>query len=207
MFTSRSEYRLSIRADNADLRLTKKLLEQCPDTVSVERRAALERVEGDLAYGMHLLRATKMTSSRWAQYGLGVDGDVRTLSALDVMRRPHARIASLLDVIPELSTLPTNTLNRLETEAVYLPLLERQQTEIEMLARDERVPIPASLDYACLDGLSREMRERFEHVRPRTLGEAKRVAGCTPACYAVLWRHCHADPRSAAPRAEHRSSA
>ena len=207
MFTSRSEYRLSIRADNADLRLTKKLLAQCPDTVSVERRAALERVEGDMAYGMHLLRATKMTSSRWAQYGLGVDGDVRTLSALDVMRRPHARIASLLDVIPELSTLPTNTLSRLETEAVYLPLLERQQTEIEMLARDERVPIPASLDYACLDGLSREMRERFEHVRPRTLGEAKRVAGCTPACYAVLWRHCHADPRSAAPRAEHRSSA
>lgn len=192
MFTSRSEYRLSLRADNADLRLTKKLLDVCPDAVSDARRRALARVEADLDYGMHLLRSAKMTSSRWAQYGLGVDRDVRTFSALDVMRRPHARLAMLHEVVPELATLPPTTQARLETEAIYLPLLERQQAEIAMLARDERVPIPASLDYAHIDGLSREMRERFEQVRPRTLGEAKRVAGCTPACYAVLWRHCHA---------------
>lgn len=190
MFTSRSEYRLSLRADNADLRLTPRLLAACPEAVDAKRAAALARVQGDLDYGMNLLRQTKMTSGTWAQYGLGVPGDVRTLSALDVMRRPHARLAQLLEVIPALGELPRTTQSRLETTAAYLPLLERQEAEIAMLSKDEHAVLPA-IDYTLLHGLSREMRERFAAVQPRTLGEAKRVPGCTPACYAALWRACH----------------
>ena len=105
-----------------------------------------------------------------------------------MMRRPHARIADLLDMVSELRALPTHTLERLGTEAAYLPLLQRQEAEIAAFQQDEALRLPA-LDYAALEGLSFEMRERMSAVRPRTLGEAKRIVGCTPASYAVLWRH------------------
>lgn len=204
MFTSRSEYRLSLRADNADQRLTRLLHRVCPEAVTPARITALERVEADLAHGMHLLQSTRQMASRWAHHGLGSETDVRTLrcvalltSALDVMRRPRARLSMLFDAIPALKELPHTTQARLETQAAYLPLLERQHAEITMLAKDEEAPIPSSLAYTALPGLSREMREKFQLIRPRTLGEARRVPGCTPACYATLWRHCYSPARHA----------
>ena len=188
MFTSRSEYRLTLRADNADLRLTPRLAAACPAAVSPARAAAVARVQADVDYGMTLLHRTRMTSRAWAQRGFSAADDVRTVSALEMMRRPHARIADLLDMVSELRALPTHTLERLGTEAAYLPLLQRQEAEIAAFQQDEALRLPA-LDYAALEGLSFEMRERMSAVRPRTLGEAKRIVGCTPASYAVLWRH------------------
>ena len=117
-------------------------------------------------------------------------------SALEVLRRPHAKITSLVAAVPQLADMHPLTLERLGTQgaclltAAYLALLERQESHIRAYAQDESLSIPQSLDYAALEGLSTEMKERFAHIRPATLGEAKRVPGCTPAGYAVLWRHC-----------------
>lgn len=189
MFTSRSEYRITLRADNADERLTPLLDAVCPEAVSPERRAALARVRADLDYGMHLLRTTRMHVSRWNAHGVAADGTCGR-SALEVLRRPHANIASLIPAVPELAGLHPLTLERLGTQAAYHALLERQEAQIRAYAQDEALAIPASLDYAALEGLSTEMKERFARVRPATLGEAKRIPGCTPAGYAVLWRQC-----------------
>jgi len=187
MFTSRSEYRLSLRADNADVRLTTRLLDVCPEAVSRERRAALESVQADLAYGMDALARTIKTSRAWSQHGLQAADDMQPVSALAMMHRPHARIDDLLPHVPELRELPAWMRERLATQAKYLPLLQRQDAEIAAFEKDEALALPP-LDYAVMEGLSDEMRERLREVRPRTLGEAKRIAGFTPACYAILWR-------------------
>ncbi|WFD34961.1 hypothetical protein MCUN1_001807 [Malassezia cuniculi] len=185
MFTSRSEYRITLRPDNADERLMPLLLRVCPQAVSAERRTAFERVRADLDYGMHLLHTTRLAVARWNALGVAADG-TGNKSALEILRRPHANIASLIPAIPELAALHPLTLERLGTHAAYLALLERQEAQIRAFAQDEALAIPRSLDYASLEGLSTEMKERFARVRPATLGEAKRVPGCTPAGYAVL---------------------
>jgi len=195
MFTSRSEYRLSLRADNADVRLTTRLLGVCPEAVPPERRAALGSVQADLAYGMDVLARTVKTSRAWAQHGLQAADDVQPVSALAMMHRPHARIDDLLPHVPELRGLPPSTRERLATQAMYLPLLQRQDAEIAAFEKDESLGLPP-LDYAAVDGLSDEMRERLREIRPRTLGEAKRIVGFTPACYAILWRLAVGAPRT-----------
>lgn len=189
MFTSRSEYRLSLRSDNADVRLTPLLHAVCPEAVSPARLRALHAVQADMDYGMACLQRTKMTSRAWASHGFQAADDVRTQSALDMMQRPHARIRDLLPFVPELRSMPASTLERLATEAAYMPHLRRQAADIEAFERDEALALPADLAYDQLAGVSDEMKERLSHTRPRTLGEAKRLAGCTPATYAVLWRH------------------
>lgn len=188
MFTSRSEYRLSLRADNADVRLTPRLLQVCPEAVSLERRSAVEGVQADLAYGMDVLSRTIKTSRTWAQYGLQAADDVQPVSALAMMHRPHARIEDLVPHVPELRGLSAWMLERLATHAKYLPLLQRQEAEIAAFEKDESLALPP-LDYTAMEGLSDEMRERLREVQPQTLGEAKRIVGFTPACYAILWRH------------------
>lgn len=189
MFTSRSEYRLSLRADNADLRLTPLVHAVSPESITNTRLAALERVRADLDFGMQCLARTKMTSRAWASHGFQAADDVRTLSALDMMHRPHARIQDLIPFVPELRGLHPHTLERLATQASYMPLLERQASDIEAFQRDEALALPVDMAFAELQGVSDEMKERLSCVKPRTLGEAKRIAGCTPAAYAVLWRH------------------
>lgn len=188
MFTSRSEYRLSLRADNADVRLTPLVEKVCPEAVSRERLVALHAVQADLAYGLECLARTKMTSRAWASHGFQAAEDVRTLSALDMMHRPHANICDLLAFVPELHGIRPHTLDRIATEASYQPLLRRQAADIAAFEKDEGLTLPTNLSYALLAGVSDEMKERLAHIRPRTLGEAKRVTGCTPATYAVLWR-------------------
>lgn len=188
MFTSRSEYRLSIRADNADLRLTPRLMAVCPQAVSSARVTELTRVQADLAYGMEILSRTVMTSRAWAQRGLAAAAeDVRPVRALDMLRRPKVSIADVLPYVPDLHALPPRTLERLGIQASYMALLERQAQDIEAFERDEALTLPP-LDYHTLAGLSDEMKERLTDIRPRTLGEAKRIVGFTPACYAILWR-------------------
>ncbi|WFD32582.1 Mitochondrial Translation Optimization [Malassezia sp. CBS 17886] len=184
MFTSRSEYRISLRADNADLRLTPLVAAVCPAAVGARRLQCLADVQADLAYGMDLLRGTRMTSRAWAQHGFPTADVVRTISALDVLRAPRADIRDLRALIPDLAALSPAMLARLGAEATYLPLLQRQSDEIAAFRHDEDLAVPPALDFASLQGLSDEMKERFAGVQPATLGEAKRVVGCTPACYA-----------------------
>lgn len=170
MFTSRSEYRITLRPDNADLRLTPLLDAVCPEAVGAERRAALERMQGDLDYGLHKLRQMQMRAREWTLRGVAA-GDDNALyrSALDMMRRPRAQIQELVPFVPELGTLPPYALERLGIEAAYLPLLERQEIEIRRFREDEALTIPPTTDYTTLDGINQEMKDRLSAVRPRSL--------------------------------------
>lgn len=184
MFTSRSEYRLSLRSDNADERLTDKavafgLVKGLRQKKYAERRAQLE-------YARTLLRSLQLSPSEAVQKGLKVNQDGIRRSAFDLLSYPDQTLANLVRIWPELGDIPANLVDRLENDARYAVYLDRQQRDIAVYRRDESLFIPSDLDYAHLSGLSAELRLKLEAVRPRTIGQAGRIEGITPAALTLL---------------------
>ncbi|MFM8607144.1 MAG: tRNA uridine-5-carboxymethylaminomethyl(34) synthesis enzyme MnmG [Hyphomicrobiales bacterium] len=184
MFTSRSEYRLSLRSDNADERLTDKavafgLVKGLRQKKYAERRAQLE-------YARTLLRSLQLSPSEAVQKGLKVNQDGIRRSAFDLLSYPDQTLANLVRIWHELGDIPANLVDRLENDARYAVYLDRQQRDIAVYRRDESLFIPSDLDYAHLSGLSAELRLKLEAVRPRTIGQAGRIEGITPAALTLL---------------------
>ena len=184
MFTSRSEYRLSLRSDNADERLTEKGLAW--GLVSGERAERFARSKTELDRARKLLNVLSLTPTEALQKGLKVNQDGIRRTAFDLLSYPEITLSVLGQIWPELLGIKASMIDRLENDARYAVYLERQHRDIATYRRDEMLHLPDGLDYAAVSGLSAELRNKLETVRPRTIGQAGRIEGITPAALTLL---------------------
>src|SRR5829696_5157071 len=195
MFTSRSEYRLTLRVDNADERLTGKgLVAGC---VGPERARRFAAAQAALAHARAELDTLTLTPQQAARHGIAVNHDGQRRSAFDLLAYPSVSLETLARVWPELASWPKALVDRVETDASYAVYLGRQAADIAAFRRDEAVVLCDDLDFATLDGLSNEIRTKLALVRPRTLGQAARIEGITPAAVTLLAAHARKAGRSA----------
>ncbi|MGJ3232736.1 MAG: tRNA uridine-5-carboxymethylaminomethyl(34) synthesis enzyme MnmG [Oceanicaulis sp.] len=184
MFTSRAEYRLTLRADNADQRLTEKAIALGAAGVSRETRwrAKAEALEAARA----LTLALTLTPAEAQRHGLKVNQDGKRRHLLELLSYPEIDLAAMARVWPELAELPRDVAEQIEIDAVYHGYLDRQQADIVAFRKDEGVRIPSGFDYAAVGGLSNEVREKLERAAPSTLGQAARIEGVTPGALTAL---------------------
>ena len=196
MFTSRAEYRLTLRADNADQRLTDKAI--ALGAASVSRETSWRARSAALAEARALARALSLTPAEAARAGLKVNQDGKRRDLLELLSYPSIQWRDVAQVWPQLNDLPAPIAEQIEIDAVYHGYLDRQDADILAFRRDEGVRIPAGFDYAAVGGLSNEVREKLVAASPATLGQASRIEGVTPGALTALLAHLkRADRRSA----------
>jgi tRNA uridine 5-carboxymethylaminomethyl modification enzyme len=184
MFTSRAEYRLSLRADNADQRLTGRgIALHC---VGQERETAFLEKAKALEEGRKILQHVSLSPNEAARRGLQINRDGIRRTGFDLLGLRDISMASLRSIWPELNAISEATAAQIEIDAKYAVYLERQNADIEAFRRDEALAIPDDLEYARLPGLSNEIRGRLEMIRPSTMGQASRIEGMTPAALTLL---------------------
>ncbi len=184
MFTSRSEYRLSLRADNADLRLTGKGMAW--GCVSTARAQAFAQFRDALDCARRQTQAETHSPADLATRGLVVRADGRARSLYEVLSLRDIPLESTLQAFPALAALDRRVFTSLETEARYAAYLDRQDAEIRSFRRQEDIQLPDRLDVANLRGLSAELRGKLAEAQPRSLGAAARIPGMTPAGLAII---------------------
>jgi tRNA uridine 5-carboxymethylaminomethyl modification enzyme len=187
MFTSRAEYRLTLRADNADQRLTAKGLEL--GCVGPERASRFRTKMQALTAARDYARSVSVTPSEAERFGFALKKDGQRRTAFDLLAYPDFGIAEVVRIWPELGTLAFPIAEQLEIDAKYSVYLDRQAADIAAYRRDEALALPDDLDYAAMTGLSHEVRQKLAAIRPRTLGQAGRIDGVTPAALTLLAAH------------------
>lgn len=196
MFTSRAEYRLTLRADNADQRLTPIGLRH--GAVGSERGRAFAAKAAALDAARRRLESLRLTPSALRRRGIAVNADGVLRSAAELLAHPGIDIARLAALWPELAELAPAVAEQLEIDARYAGYLERQARDIAAFRRDESLLLPAALDYAAVGGLSAEIRAKLATARPTTLGAAGRISGVTPAALVALLQYVKRRPLAAA---------
>jgi len=184
MFTSRSEYRLSLRPDNADLRLTG--LGLGAGAIGSVREAAYNEKRRLLDEALTLARDSKLTPNEAAAQGIQVNRDGVRRSALDLLGHDHISYDDIARIWPAFTTLRPDIREQVEIEAMYKSYLDRQQADIEMFKREESLGIPDGFDYDLVGSLSNEIRLKLKHAQPATIGAASRIPGMTPAAIAAI---------------------
>jgi tRNA uridine 5-carboxymethylaminomethyl modification enzyme len=184
MFTSRAEFRLSLRADNADQRLTGVGI--ALGCVGEIRQRAYETKAGALAAGRELLESVSFSPQSAGHHGIRVNADGQRRSAYQLLAMPDVTIDKLIAAAPGLSTIARSILDQLARDALYASFIDRQRADAEQLKRDESHAIPRDFDYALLSGLSAELTGKLQRVRPETLGQAARIEGMTPAALTLI---------------------
>ncbi len=184
MFTSRAEFRLSLRADNADQRLTPLGLRL--GLVGAARAEAFAAKAEALAAGRAALEAVRVTPRQLAAGGAAVAPDGPRRSGFEALSLPGVDVALLERLAPELGAVAPEIREQLARDALYANYLARQEADVAALRRDESQPIPADFDYAGLPGLSAELRQKLGRLRPATLAQAGRVEGMTPAALTLI---------------------
>ncbi|KAL8802186.1 MAG: hypothetical protein Q9182_003975 [Xanthomendoza sp. 2 TL-2023] len=179
MFTSRSEYRMSARADNADLRLTAK--GRKAGIVGDTRWERFQEIVSGIKALQTLLRDVRMKATDWIAKGFLMDPQAPSRSAYDVLRLAGTSVESLVEHIPSIASFAPHVRERVGIESVYAPYVELQKAQISTFERDERLKLPADLDYSKIHGLSVEERRVLEVTRPESVGMARRCEGVTPA--------------------------
>jgi tRNA uridine 5-carboxymethylaminomethyl modification enzyme len=187
MFTSRAEYRLTLRADNADQRLTGAGI--AAGVVGEARAAAFRAKEVALEAARSLCSGLAATPSELARQGLKVNQDGIPRSVGDLLAYPDVDMARLGQIWPELQDIDPEIAEQVEIEAQYSGYLERQEADIRAFRKDEGLALPSSIDYSAIAGLSIEVRQKLSAARPATLGQAARVDGMTPAALTTLMIH------------------
>jgi tRNA uridine 5-carboxymethylaminomethyl modification enzyme len=187
MFTSRAEYRLTLRADNADFRLTPQAM--ALGLVGRERARVFGARRAALAEAVERLSELRLSPSAARRHGLEVKLDGVRRTGLELLRLPNVDMARLARIWPELWALRKDIVEQLETEARYASYLPRQEADIAAFRADEALVLPPALDLDAIRGLSHEVRARLAQVRPPTIGAAARLPGMTPAALTLLYRH------------------
>lgn len=187
MFTSRAEYRLSLRSDNADQRLTERGV--ALGLVGSNRADAFHVKQAALKSARIVLTENQLTPNQAQQFGWRVnqDGQRRPLSAY--LAYPDISMADLAEAFPDVAAFAPEISAQLEIEAIYAGYIERQQADIDALRRDEDLRLPKDVDYGSIGGLSNEVRQKLERARPETLGQAGRIEGVTPGALTALLGH------------------
>jgi tRNA uridine 5-carboxymethylaminomethyl modification enzyme len=187
MFTSRAEYRLTLRADNADQRLTDRgIAIGCVGAARAGRHAekmAALKAARDFACSVSL------TPNEAERHGLVLNKDGQRRSAFELLSHPNIGVERLACIWPQLGELPPKIAEQIEIDAKYDVYLSRQAADIAAYRRDESLELPEGLDYAQLRGLSNEVRHKLTSLRPRTIGQAGRIDGITPAALTLLVAH------------------
>jgi tRNA uridine 5-carboxymethylaminomethyl modification enzyme len=200
MFTSRAEFRLSLRADNADERLTAKGI--ALGCVGPSRARAYEKTRAALGKARAMLHALTMSPRELEARGLAVNRDGVRRSAFELAAQAEFPIAVLQRIWPQLGGIPADLVRRLEADAKYSVYLDRQAEDAARCRREDSTLLPAGLDYARLAGLSNEMKQKFIAVRPVSLGQARRIEGVTPAALALVVAHARRIERASGRRAQ-----
>ena len=195
MFTSRAEYRLTLRADNADQRLTP--LFDDAGLIGAERRMAFADKTAQLGAARAQLSALNLTPNMAQRHGIVVRLDGTRRSAMELLALPDVNLAQLSRVWPELGAFAPDVAEQLEIDAQYAGYLGRQDADIEAFRRDEGLALPSELDYRAVCGLSAEAAQKLTAIRPATLGQAGRIDGVTPAALTLVLAHVKASRRAA----------
>jgi tRNA uridine 5-carboxymethylaminomethyl modification enzyme len=184
MFTSRAEFRLHLRADNADQRLTSMGIDL--GLVGPVRQDAFQKKSTALNAARKLLDTLKASSSEARKAGLAVNEDGKRRTAFELLSYPTIEKVSVERLWPEIATLPSRVLEQITIDAQYAVYLDRQRSDIESVRRDEQRSIPDDLDYHEIPGLSMELRQKLTAQRPQTIAQAQSVDGMTPAAITLL---------------------
>ena len=195
MFTSRAEYRLALRADNADQRLTEKGITL--GCVGPERREHYRAKAKALAEARDYARSVAISPTEAARHGIILKKDGHRRTAFELLSYPDITLADVSRIWPRLGDLPAKVAEQLEIDAKYDVYLSRQAADIAAYRRDEALVLPDDLDYAAIGGLSNEVHQRLISHRPRTIGHAGKIEGVTPAALTLLVAHLR---RGTAPR-------
>ncbi|MCE1235338.1 MAG: tRNA uridine-5-carboxymethylaminomethyl(34) synthesis enzyme MnmG [Hyphomicrobiales bacterium] len=187
MFTSRAEYRLSLRADNADRRLTGEGIEL--GLVDGRRKAAFEAKVAAIGACEAMLRERTLSPNEAEAFGLTLNRDGRRRSGFEILANPDATFARLAEIWGELKSVTDSVAEQVEIDAKYAVYLDRQSEDMERLRREEAVVLPEDLAYSEMAGLSNELRQKLSAQRPATLGSAARIDGVTPAALALVLAH------------------
>jgi len=187
MFTSRAEYRLTMRADNADLRLTKKGLDA--GLVGEARAKYFTKKLAALNDSRDIMEKLVMSPSKLKKHGINIKQDGVVRDAVTLLAHPSIDFKKLYDIWPQLKDIRKDVQEQLEIEALYKGYLGRQDADIRQFKREENLSIPSDMDYSKIGSLSNEVREKFEETKPITIGQASRIPGVTPASITALVVH------------------
>jgi len=187
MFTSRAEYRLKLRADNADQRLTQKGIDL--GCVGSERASRFADKRREIEAARALAQTLALTPREAQKYNLQVNQDGQRRTALQLLSYPTIAFEDLARIWPDLNTLSQGARDQLEIDALYSGYLERQEADVIAFKRDEELKLPIDLDYARVGGLSNEIRDKLTAAKPTTLGQASRIEGVTPGALTALLAH------------------
>jgi len=196
MFTSRAEYRLKLRADNADMRLTQMAIDF--GCVGSDRKLAFEKKRSAVLASTEKMNQLRMSASEIQKRGITINQDGSYRSALDVLALPGEKWDSVFLLWPELQDIRSDVREQIEIDALYSGYLARQDADIQAFEKDEALGLPSDLDYDLVGGLSTEVRSKLAKVRPTTLGQAGRISGVTPAALTALLGHVRKGRRKSA---------
>ena len=187
MFTSRSEYRLLLRADNADLRLTPLGIDI--GCVDIDRQREFEKKSRRIKEGFMFVKNHKFSPDALLKKGIKINKDGKKRNIIDLLSFSNITTTKLKKILPELSDLEDDVIEQIEIEAKYAGYLDRQRMDIQDFEKEESLTIPKSTNYKLVGSLSNEIVEKLSKIKPATLGAASRISGVTPAATIALLRY------------------